>query len=232
MSRLGSYTVGVKEEIRRMKDSREKIFGMIRRGLRSTEKYLAKRDNRSPLKNISRDDFATLFAKFNSELTKLGGEALAFADDQDAAEFITSHAGKNGFVNEELSSWYDKAFDPSKHSLRTSSDFAFGYDKREAAVFDTAISPCTACVAETGTVVVANSMRLPAALAARLFVIAEPHKLIPSLDQLFTENNKNFTGSNLFLITGPSRTADIEKELVTGVHGPKEVCVIFVSRNS
>ena len=215
-----------------MKDSRERIFGMIRRGLRSAEKYPAKRDDRSPLKNVSGDDFASLFVKFNSELTKLGGVALVFANDKDAAEFIASRAGENVFVYEELSSWHNKVFEPSKRSVLTSSDFAFGYDRREVAVFDTAISPCTACVAETGTVVVAYTMRLPAALATRLFVIAGPNKLIPSLDQLFADNNKDFTGSNLFLITGPSRTADIEKELVTGVHGPKEIFVIFVSRNS
>ena len=35
----------------------------------------------------------------------------------------------------------------------------------------------------------------------------------------------------LSLTTGPSRTADIEKTLVVGVHGPKEVYVFLVDKN-
>jgi L-lactate dehydrogenase complex protein LldG len=45
------------------------------------------------------------------------------------------------------------------------------------------------------------------------------------------ENYKEALPSLLTLATGPSRTADIEKTLVVGVHGPKEV-YCFVVDNS
>ena len=37
--------------------------------------------------------------------------------------------------------------------------------------------------------------------------------------------------SMISLITGPSRTADIEKTLVMGAHGPKELYVFLIEDN-
>ena len=38
------------------------------------------------------------------------------------------------------------------------------------------------------------------------------------------------TRSNPFLVTGPSRTSDIEMEMVLGAHGPRAVHVLLVAR--
>ena len=71
------------------------------------------------------------------------------------------------------------------------------------------VTPCLALIAETGTAVV--SARLPD-LAAALRLIG------PELA----------ASSAVTLVTGPSRTADIEQNLIRGVHGPGEVHVVFV----
>ena len=56
--------------------------------------------------------------------------------------------------------------------------------------------------------------------------LAKTNQLVYSIDQALigmTEKYGDNMPSMISLATGPSRTADIEKTLVVGVHGPKEV---------
>jgi L-lactate dehydrogenase complex protein LldG len=46
--------------------------------------------------------------------------------------------------------------------------------------------------------------------------------------EFLQDKYKNGLPSLITLATGPSRTADIEKTLVVGVHGPKEVYVFLI----
>ncbi len=214
-----------------MKDDREKVFASVRRNLRGIEKVSPDRSGKSPLKSAIDGNNDSLFAGFRSELAALGGDAVIARNTTAAAEFILSHmdSGSAAFVYQDVKQSYTEIADALARSnpVRFESDFRPGYDRRELASIGGAVSCCAACIAETGTIVLDNDMRLPAALAAKLFIIADREKLLPSLDDLFSERFIGVGGSTLFLITGPSRTADIEKQLVKGVHGPKEVYVIF-----
>ena len=89
-------------------------------------------------------------------------------------------------------------------------------------------------MADTGTLVLKalpGQPRVVSLLPPVHVAILDSEKILPSLDELLIRLRLDFkaTGrldSCLTLITGPSKTADIETELVLGVHGPRELHVI------
>jgi len=84
-------------------------------------------------------------------------------------------------------------------------------------------------IAETGTL--ALSARHPGArrgafLAETHFALCAEECVVPRLADLLARLAGDFrgrAGHSLTLITGPSRTADIEKTLVLGAHGPRRL---------
>jgi L-lactate dehydrogenase complex protein LldG len=61
-------------------------------------------------------------------------------------------------------------------------------------------------------------------------VVARAAQLVPDLTTLFLKVREKGTAkrnSMLCLITGSSRTADIEKTLVMGAHGPRRLIVVL-----
>lgn len=89
-------------------------------------------------------------------------------------------------------------------------------------------------VAQTGSVILSSSCGGRGA-----FVIAPLHVVIAGISDLVADLPAAFERlrahgipartSSLTLITGPSRTADIEKQLVMGAHGPVRLVVILIA---
>jgi L-lactate dehydrogenase complex protein LldG len=99
---------------------------------------------------------------------------------------------------------------------------------------DLGISGVDFLIAETGSLVVRACPAEPRSLSLLPpvhIVVAERARLLPDLFDLFEPKHWGeppSLPSCLSLITGPSKTGDIELRLVTGVHGPGEVHVILV----
>jgi len=88
-------------------------------------------------------------------------------------------------------------------------------------------------VAETGTLALCSDPghgRVVSLLPPNFLAILEPSQIVPDLFDLFDrlEQHKQDLPSNLVLVTGPSKTGDIELKLTTGVHGPGNVHVLVV----
>jgi L-lactate dehydrogenase complex protein LldG len=94
------------------------------------------------------------------------------------------------------------------------------------------ITAAEALVALTGSVLVSAACggRGASVVAPVHIVLANSDQLVPDLDAAFArmrERNTAFQNSYVCLITGSSRTADIEKILVMGAHGPIRLIVIL-----
>jgi len=98
---------------------------------------------------------------------------------------------------------------------------------------EAAITRCEYLVARTGTVVVSSAH--PSGRRLNVFppvhvVWARESQLVPFAEDAINDLTRRYEGalpSQISFITGPSRTADIEKTLVMGAHGPKELIVLI-----
>jgi L-lactate dehydrogenase complex protein LldG len=97
---------------------------------------------------------------------------------------------------------------------------------------DISITGVDRLIAETGTVLVRSEPDEPRSLSLLPPVhiaVADASQVTPDLFDLFDSNEGLELPSCLTLITGPSKTGDIELKLVTGVHGPGELHVVLIA---
>ena len=99
------------------------------------------------------------------------------------------------------------------------------------------ITDCECLLARTGTILMSSSQP-----AGRIFpvyvpihvVVATERQLVYDIDDMFNAKEEligDAAPSALYFISGPSRTGDIEKTLVLGVHGPLELFVFLIKDN-
>ena len=96
-----------------------------------------------------------------------------------------------------------------------------------------AVTGCEYLVARTGSMVLSSRLqgRVPSVYAPIHICIARSSQVVPDISDALTALQVKYQGvipSQISFATGPSRTADIEKTLVVGVHGPGEVYCFIV----
>jgi L-lactate utilization protein LutC len=176
---------------------------------------------------------------FRTQLTAAGGCCYVVADQEAAAlqvlELVRSRAATKALLGR--SSFLDSLGLADR--LRSTDVAVTAVDAFSAAdcrapyfAADIAISPVDFLIAETGSVVVRSKVDDPRSVSLLPpihIAVAERSQLLPDLFDLFAQLKPEEMPSCLTVITGPSKTGDIELRLVTGVHGPGEVHVILLN---
>jgi L-lactate dehydrogenase complex protein LldG len=183
-----------------------------------------------------------LFAHFQQRLTAAGGSCHLLKDLPEAATVIAEHPALEAKEIVIPPGLGERA--PWGKLLRLLQ--RKGIQLREAstpaAVADApaGLSSAELAVAETGSVLLAeNSLegRIVSMLTLTNFVLVRASDLVPMLDQAgayLQRLTKPGPEQRRYvsLVTGPSRTADIERTLTIGVQGPKALCVLIVQEGS
>lgn len=107
-----------------------------------------------------------------------------------------------------------------------------GYAAPDLERCDAGITECDALIAQTGSVLITTRSaggRGLSVLPPHHVVLARREQLLPDLPAAFAFLREKY-GANypsfMSVITGPSRTGDIERILVLGAHGPKKLTIL------
>ena len=163
------------------------------------------------------------------------------------AEALVKIAGKFVYCeSEDEFTWTLKSFilekdwgvlyclDPLLHQILKTGGIPFESDPTTILDARIGITRCESLIARLGTVMVSSRLspgRKMTVYPEIHLVLGYTSQLVPDMKQALANLRKKYRDgypSMVSFITGPSRTADIEKTLVMGAHGPKELYVFLI----
>lgn len=236
--------------------TREEILGGIRSALQNEpgDPKLPDPPQVWPVKGTSND---ILLAEFEKNLSAAAGETVRCKDRADAAAKIAEqlntvqlNAGvdgketkfrlgvRAGELTESLAAEILPKLTVSNPVIERAPADPNAALPNELESISASLVPAEFLLADTGSAVIRSSSafnRLLCYLSPVCFVAAPLSSLREHLPHAWPELISRIQGKaeatgEFLLMTGPSRTADIEKILILGVHGPKKV-VVFVIEN-
>jgi len=169
-------------------------------------------------------------SSFIARLEVLAGKALRVGSMAEAREFVAGAiAGKSAAASN--SPYLEECGITGLPGVR-SGIRDLGELREICAKVDIGITSADYALGDTGTLVTIASpgeARLMSLLPPAHLAVVPKERMLTGLDELFTlvPRPAEIT-SSMVLITGPSRTADIEQILVRGVHGPGQITVVIV----
>ena len=173
----------------------------------------------------------TYLQQFIDAASKVGAEVVTLDNITAVAAYVAEHSDGKALV----------PLTPlaEKHDLRSvlasaGVDVFDGKFRDAGHVPGSGVTFCNFAMADTGTVVLDSTdeeIRLATTLPEAHFVIVDPTEIIADNLAAVPHMTEMHTGSApccIAYITGPSRTADIERVLTIGCHGPRKLHILVV----
>jgi len=175
-----------------------------------------------------------LYDQFKAKAEGVSAEVYRFETGAEALTFIIGFLQIEGVADSPLAYavWAGCPFleKVDKSQLSKIPGVKFDVTRELAADARFGISQMTWALADTGTLVqdsTAVEQRLVSSLSSIHIAIAPTGNILPDMPALLTRINPKESGY-IAMITGASRTADIERVLTIGVHGPERLVIVFV----
>lgn len=220
--------------------SKEKILGRISEALK-IKSQLRIIDNsadekiKSSLKSVTPEKLTDLWSQFKAELEKIAGEYYSFNTEEAAAEFISGVLAE--LKIDTVSSHSSEILAAVKERIKEKGikisdacSLEAGARKQVTAGINASLVSPSFAVADIGQLVFMMDdaeTSYPYFLCDNTIAVVKNENIIANQFELFEKAEVEKT-KNMFFVTGPSRTADIEKVLVLGAHGPRRLIVINI----
>jgi L-lactate dehydrogenase complex protein LldG len=206
-----------------MSQSRELILARCRAGLGWVPEAKAPRPLPPP--SLPSDPWE-LAGRFAAEAAKVEAEAWVERDLAAALERLGGLLGGESVLAWDEDQLPAAAWSLAKRKARRLQTGA-GFTRDSVTL---GLTACDFAVAETGSIGLnaGPGKTREASLIARTHVaLVDPSRILPGLPEAFQRIRGLVpSAAHLNLITGPSRTADIEMTLTRGVHGPKHLVLL------
>jgi len=175
-----------------------------------------------------------MYEQFKARAEGVSAEVYRFESRALALDFIVGFLQREGLAGEPQSGalWADCPFlnGIDRQPLLGIAGLKFEVTRELATHAKFGISQLEWALADTGTLVqdsTAIEQRLVSSLSSIHIALVPTSGLLPDLPTLLTRIDPRKSGY-IAMITGASRTADIERVLTIGVHGPERLIIVFV----
>jgi L-lactate dehydrogenase complex protein LldG len=175
-----------------------------------------------------------MYQQFKTRAEGVSAEVFRFDTKEAALVHLIGFLHKEGLADtpEASALWADSPFleGLDRSELVKIAGLKFEVTRERAAHARFGISQMEWALADTGSLAqnsTAIDQRLVSSLSTIHIALVPTSGILPDMPTLLSRVNPKEC-AYLAMITGPSRTADIERVLTIGVHGPERLIIIFV----